>query len=289
MTLKWTPRILFAACAAAGVGAWACLEDQAQHEWARLHPRHREEEGFDSFLPPLPSDRATRGAPEAARVVADRRPSTGCPNLLVRHDDLYLLFRDDVLVARFASLEDYQTYAKEQEQEAAKKEQEERAAAASGDGTRPPPHRAHPKRRACPVLFVEPETDPQGRRRYRRRDAHQKKRDRGTVRGLSAAFWDWQHLGAVPTDRPLVAAMGGGDQGAPPPAAKRLKLAAYNADAMERWLRADLVAAAAEERAAMGAVSDNAMDPHWGGVRWTQQVIDSGKYDGHTLVRPAAT
>lgn len=323
MKLKWTPRILFAACAAAGVGAWALFEDHVQQQqqqssgggggsehyyhpggggggdafgwweqcekWLQL-PRF-EEEGFSStpYLPPLPSDRVSRrAAPDA--MIADRRPSTSCPNLLVRHDDMLLLFRDEVLVARFASLDDYQTYARDQEE--GRKQQQHR-------GNTPPPG-------GCPVLYVEPEAAPQGRRRYRRRDAMQKRGDRGTVRGLSAAFWDWQHLGAVPRDRPMAASMpreekeeekdgeaakdgvDSEDDGAKKKRRKLLaSLAAYNADAMDVWLRSDLVKSAAEARAA-ATVSDNAMDPHWGGVRWTQQAIDSGKYDTHTLLRPTA-
>lgn len=34
------------------------------------------------------------------------------------------------------------------------------------------------------------------------------------------------------------------------------------------------------------AVSDNAMDPNWGGVIYTQQMVDSGKYDRRTVGKP---
>jgi hypothetical protein len=242
--------------------------------WAQL-PGLRGAEGFLSAPAYLPATQPRRRGPEPV----DMRPSTGCPNLLVRHDDLLLLFRDDALVARFASLEDYQTYTAEQ------------AAAAAADTSRDNGGGGAAKKRACPVLFVEPEAAPQGRRRYRRRDAAQRSSDRGTLRGLSAAFWDWQRLGAAPADRPAAA---GEDTAARAAAAERLRFVRsdggagrarpYNADAMEPWLRADLVRAAAVARAA--PVSDSAMDANWGGVRWSQRAIDSGKYDGHTLTRP---
>lgn len=241
--------------------------------WALL-PGLRGAEGFLSAPAYLPATtQPRRRGPEPV----DMRPSTGCPNLLVRHDDLLLLFRDDALVARFASLEDYQTYTAEQ--------------AAAADTSRDNGGGGAAKKRACPVLFVEPEAAPQGRRRYRRRDAAQRSSDRGTLRGLSAAFWDWQRLGAAPADRPAAA---GEDTAARAAAAERRRFVRsdggagrarpYNADAMEPWLRADLVRAAAVARAA--PVSDSAMDANWGGVRWSQRAIDSGKYDGHTLTRP---
>lgn len=254
--------------------------------WSLL-PGLRGAEGFLSAPAYLPAAQpaSRRRGPEPA----DMRPTTGCPNLLVRHDDLLLLFRDDALVARFASLEDYQAYAAEQQAAAA-------AQAATADKVDKDGGGAKPHRRggggACPVLFVEPEAAPQGRRRYRRRDAAQRPADRGTLRGLSAAFWDWQRLGAAPADRP---AAEGEDTAARASAAERRRFARedggagrarpYNADAMEPWLRADLVRAAAEARAA-APISDSAMDPNWGGVRWSQRAIDSGKYDGHTLTRP---
>lgn len=301
---KWTTRALFAACAAAGIGAWTCFEEMAQEqEWESRTRRSGNDddiEAFGTYLPPLPSNRISRRVP-----TQDGRPSLGCPNLLVRHNDMYLLFRDDTLIARFASLADYGTYATEQIALRQKQRAEKAAAAAAatgttGDGASAAASSA-PVNDVCPLLFVEPEVDTQGRRRYRRRDAHQDRRDRGTVRGLGAAFWDWQHLGSVPTDRPLVAALGGNDLVAPSSSSSspspnqhdaadtttRKRPRPFNVNDSDKWLRSDLVRSAAEARAAMSEISDNAMDPHWGGVRWTQQVIDSGKYDNHTIVRDA--
>ena len=135
------------------------------------------------------------------------------------------------------------------------------------------------------MLYVEPEPDAGGRgsRRWRRRDAYQRARDRGTVRGLSAAFWDWQQLGAKPTDRPLAAAVPTESVVEP----KDLTgVQPYNEHHMDRWLRPDLVEAAKQARE-KAVISDNPMDPHWGGVRFSQQAIDSGKYDARTIFRPA--
>lgn len=276
LLLKWPSRLLFAVCAAVGVAAMAAIEEHA----AYLASSHQSG-GEEAFLAPMGVGRQKRGA--RAIEARDGRPSTGCPNLLVRHDDKLLLFRDDALVARFASLEDYQSYAKEQRDRALEREKEAADLAKEAGESSSSRKRA---RGACPVLYVEPEPDAGGQksRRWRRRDAHQRAQDRGTVRGLSAAFWDWQQLGAKPTDRPLAAAV----PTEPAPVPKDLAgVQPYNEHHMDSWLRPDLVEAAKRAREKMGAVSDNPMDPHWGGVRFSQQAIDSGKYDAHTIFRPA--
>lgn len=276
---KWPTRMLFAACAAVGVAAMAAIEEQA--DLAYLAGAGAGGGGGEPFLAPMNVGRQKRGAKTIE--ARDGRPSTGCPNLLVRHDDKLLLFRDDTLVARFASLEDYQAYAKEQQDRETERDNEA-AELAKRDGSSSSSGRKRPRAKGCPVLYVEPEPDARGQRRWRRRDAHQRARDRGTVRGLSAAFWDWQHLGAKPTDRPLAAVV----PTEPAPVPRDLAgLKPYNEHHMDSWLRPDLVEAAERKREKMGDVSDNPMDPHWGGVRFSQQAIDSGKYDGHTIFRPA--
>lgn len=40
------------------------------------------------------------------------------------------------------------------------------------------------------------------------------------------------------------------------------------------------------EQTEQQAVSDNPMDTNWGGVEYTKQVIDSGKYDDYNISRP---
>ena len=34
------------------------------------------------------------------------------------------------------------------------------------------------------------------------------------------------------------------------------------------------------------AISDNPADPNWGGVLYTESVVQSGKYDDNKVVRP---
>jgi hypothetical protein len=35
-----------------------------------------------------------------------------------------------------------------------------------------------------------------------------------------------------------------------------------------------------------GPISDNPMDPNWGGVAYTQSTVDSGKYAGEEIIKP---
>lgn len=263
-------RILFAALVVASTAAWTLFMQHHQQQ-----PQPQQQEPFASSLLAQDYGRGSlTSSLRASRRAAVRETApAACPNLLVRSDNVLLLFRDNVLVSRFASLADYQNYHAREKRKLDELDAE--AAKVDGDGD-DDAHNAEAKRRRrrrCPVLFLEPETDARGKRSYRHRDPLQPHTDRHSVRTLSASFWDTLPKTQQQQQQPQQAQEGleqeeeqGQEQGQEEEARS---VPSFFAGAMRKNR-----VAASEQQQQEEAISANPNAVNWGGVRWSQRVID---------------
>lgn len=190
-------------------------------------------------------------------VRSDASTAEKCPNVLVRHDNQLLLFRDSYLIARFSDIDEYVAFAAKQQQDRA----------ASGLP-------------ACPVLFLQPEVNAQGKMVYRQEMVT----GRLAGRTIAPGPTDWVvPYNAMESDRAgngsaTGALSVGSVLGA---AAPPISVDARGITALGASLGASALAGAATP-----AISDSPMDTNWGGVLYSQQAIDSGKYDHRTVGKP---
>lgn len=181
----------------------------------------------------------------------EEEPEPDCPDVLMKRGNVYYLYKssDPNNSVTFNTLDEYQTYLDE--------------AKASGKN--------------CPVLFVQQENNAQGQDVYRVRDTPIVSQQEP---GLPAQ---------APVPPPIM-------MSTTPQQMKYLDASRVNAPYNQgnyagfdpyglfvgRITEIDQEAQKEEKQ----QLSDNPMDPNWGGVLYTQKAVDSGKYKDNEITKP---
>jgi hypothetical protein len=116
----------------------------------------------------------------------------------------------------------------------------------------------------CPVLFLQQENNAQGQDIYRMRPS------------------PFELQGGLPSQAPIPIQVGDASRDNPP----------YNANNYPGFNTSDQYIGTYTEMdqrhdsTKQNKISDNPMDPNWAGTTYTQQMVDSGKYDENNITKP---
>ena len=181
---------------------------------------------------------------------AQPEPEADCPDVLMKRGNVYYLYKsnDPNNSVTFNTLDEYQTYLDE--------------AKASGKN--------------CPILFVQQENNAQGQDVYR-------------VRDTPIVSEQQPGLPAQATIPPMMMAT-------TPQQMKYLDASRVNApynqgnyagfDPYGLFVGKITEIDQGAQKEEKQQVSDNPMDPNWGGVLYTQKSVDSGKYKDNEITKP---
>lgn len=180
-------------------------------------------------------------------VEAESEPD--CPDVLMKRGNTYYLYKssDPQKSVTFNNLQEYQTYLDE--------------AKANGE--------------QCPVLFVQQENNAQGQDVYRVRDTPIVSKQQP---GLPAQLATHSLMASTPQVMNYLDASRDNEpynQG---------NYAGFDPYGLFVGKITEIDQQAQKEEKQQ--VSDNPMDPNWGGVLFTQQAVDSGKYKDNEITKP---
>lgn len=192
----------------------------------------------------------TQEPQESEDVESEDQPEPDCPDVLMKRGNTYYLYKssDPTNSVIFNTIDEYQTYLDE--------------AKANGQD--------------CPVLFVQQENNAQGQDVYRVRDtpivADQQPGlpAQSNIPPLMMATTPQQmkYLDASRANEPY-------NQG---------NYAGFDPYGLFVGKITEIDQAAQKEEQL--ELSDNPMDPNWGGVLYTQKAVDSGKYKDNEITKP---
>lgn len=197
---------------------------------------------------------------DRAGYVGPNDGMSNCPNLLISSGANVLLYNTTIPQMEgtnpivFNGLDDYIRYLETQKQ----------------NGQDP-----------CPVLYLQQETDAQGNDFYRIQPNHPY-----WEKGLPPIYDPTNNQIRSPNGIPNVVPIVDADRLNPPYNSNNYP--GFDANNQYQGIRTDL-----DKRhgstAVVSPISDNPMDPNWGGVAFTQQAVDSGKYAGEEVLKPLTT
>jgi hypothetical protein len=175
-----------------------------------------------------------------------------CPNVLVRNGNILLLYNTmdvhDEIPIQFNSLDEYTEYLKNQRN----------------------------KGIYCPVLYVQNENDVQGNDVYRIRPSPFDQA--GGIIPITVAQNNQQTQISYPPALPLV------DSNVDNPPFNANNYPGFDPYGLQ--IGEFTVLDAVHYSTAANNLSDNPMDPNWGGVQYSQSVVDSGKYIDNNVQPP---
>lgn len=193
---------------------------------------------------------------DAAETLQNKNQSSSdinidCPDLLIKHGDKLLLYNTKVAEVagvnplQFDSLDDYKKYA----------------------------DNLNKSGMQCPILFLQEESDLQGKNVFRMRPS---------------PFYTEGGLPPLPMqvhNNAIIQKVVDASRQNPPYNANNYPGFDPRGQYMGRYTDIDQVHNSTMNTAATNGISDNPMDPNWGGITITQKSVDSGKYKENE-VRP---
>lgn len=195
------------------------------------------------FSRPQTEGMITEGLPENNEYGAN------CPDLLIRQGNDLLLYNSRIPVVkdmnplRFSNLDEYIDFTRSERQ----------------------------KGNSCPVLFLQHETDIQGKDVYRVRP---------TPFDLQPGLPTQSAVQMARNPAPLI------DSSTDNPPYNAGQHAGFDPLGLSIGVYTKLDQLHLSTENQDGALSDNPMDPNWGGVLYTQSKIQSGKYDENMVYKP---
>jgi len=192
---------------------------------------------------------------ENSTAPSQQNVSSDCPNILLKKDDKFLLYNTNLPTSHFnpipfASLDEYIAYLENQRK----------------NGTN------------CPILFLQQENNTQGEDVYRIRPSpFDQQGGLPTITDINSSQLSQQnHVNTVP-----VQSTDASRENSP---YNKNNYPSFDPHGQFIGVYTDMDEV--HKSTTQDQISDNPMDPNWGGVEYTQQMVDSGKYIDYNITKP---